>query len=322
MKGSGEKDLTGRDERGGATSPGRRETRDALLALLVVAGLGVVFLLARALEGRRPPEDPFASYEQTYVTPEAARRMSLGFNGLVADWYWLRSLQYVGRKSGAYAGDIRLDDLSPLDMKGLAPLLERAATLDPQFMSVYEFGSMVLPAVDAEAAVRLVRQGIRENPRDWRLYQRLGYIYWQQQRFPEAAETFRAGARLPDAPGWMEAMAAQMEISGGSRATARAIYRRIYTDSEDEQLKNVALKRLLQLDSLDQRDAIRAVLENFRARSSRCPSNWREVAGALRASGLKTDQTGSPLDPTGVPYALDSAACAAQLDARSEIPKK
>jgi len=181
---------------------------------------------------------------------------------------------------------------------------------------------MVLPAVDAEAAIRLVKQGIRENPGRWPLYQRLGFIYWQQQRFPEAAEAFRAGARLPEAPRWMEAMAAQMEISGGSRETARAIYRRMFTESEDQQLKNVAFKRLLQLDSLDQQDEIRAVLENFRARSSRCPSNWREVSGALRAAGLKTDASGSPLDPTGVPYALDSAACAAQLDARSEIPKR
>lgn len=318
----GEKDSGRSDAPGAAPPSGRRETRDALLMLLVVAGLGLVFLLSRALEGRRPADDPFASYEQTFVTPEAARRMSLGFNGLAADWYWLRSLQYVGRKSAAYAGDIRLDDLSPLDMKGLAPLLERAATLDPQFMSVYDFGSMVLPAVDAEAAIRLVRQGIRENPGRWQLYQRLGYIYWQRQRFAEAAETFREGARQPAAPAWMEAMAAQMEISGGSRATARAIYRRIYTESEDEQLKNVALKRLLQLDSLDQRDAIRAVLENFRARSSRCPSNWREVTTLLRAAGLKTDASGSPLDPTGVPYTLDSAACAAALDARSEIPKR
>jgi tetratricopeptide (TPR) repeat protein len=322
MNAVGEKGSGRKGAPGAAASSGLWDRRDALLALLVVAGLGMVFALSRALEGRRPPDDPFASYEQTYLTPEAARRMSLGFNGLVADWYWLRSLQYVGRKSTAYAGDIRLDDLSPLDMKGLAPLLERAAALDPQFMSVYEFGSMVLPAVDAEAAARLVKRGIGENPREWRLYQRLGYIYWQRQRFPEAAEAFRVGARLPEAPGWMEAMAAQMEISGGSRDTARALYRRIYTDSEDEQLRNVALKRLLQIDSLEERERIRAVLEAFRARFSRCPSNWREAAGGLRAAGLRTDPAGSPLDPTGVPYVLDSAACAAQLDARSEIPKR
>jgi tetratricopeptide (TPR) repeat protein len=296
--------------------------RDAGLLLFIVSGLFVVSMLARWLDRRRPAEDPFASYEQVYVTPEAARRMSLGFNGLVADWYWLRSLQYVGRKSAAYQGDITLDDLSPLDMKGLAQLLERASTLDPQFMAVYDFGAMVLPAIDAEAAIKLVSKGIRENPRDWRLYQRLGFIYWQQNRFREAGETFRAGAHLEGAPDWMELMAAQMEISGGSRDTARAVYRRMYSDSEDEQLKNLALKRLLQIESLDERDRIRRVLEDFQSRFSRCPAAWREVAGALRAEKLKTGSDAAPLDPTGVPYVLDSRDCAAQLDKRSEIPKR
>lgn len=295
---------------------------DVVLLLVVAAGLCAVSLLSRWLEGRRPAEDPFASYEQSYVTPEAARRMSLGFNGLVADWYWMRSLQYVGRKSAAYAGDVTLDDLSPFNMKGLAQLLERATTLDPQFMAAYDFGAVVLPAVDADAAIKLVSKGIRENPKDWRLYHRLGYIYWQTNRFREAGETFRAGARVAGAPGWMDSMAAQMEISGGSRDTARDIYRRMYTDSEDQQLKNVAFKRLLQIESLDERDRIRGVLEAFRTRSARCPSAWREISGALRAAGLRTDTHGAPLDPTGVPYTLDTGACAAQLDARSEIPKR
>jgi tetratricopeptide (TPR) repeat protein len=307
---------------GTATTTMRWGARDAALVLFIVAGLSAVSMLARWLDGRRPAEDPFASYEEIYVTPDATRRMSLGFNGLVADWYWLRSLQYVGRKSSAYQGDITLDDLSALDMKGLAQLLERASTLDPQFMAVYDFGAMVLPSVDAEAAIRLVSKGIRENPLEWRLYQRLGFIYWQQNRFREAGETFRAGARLPQAPSWMDALAAQMEISGGSRDTARNIYRRMYADSEDEQLKNLALKRLLQLESLDERDRIRRVLEDFQTRFSRCPAAWREVALALRAEEMKTGPNGSPLDPTGMPYVLDPRACAAQLDKRSEIPKK
>src|SRR4030095_12243427 len=114
--------------------------------------------------------------------------MSLAFNGLAADWYWLRSLQYVGRKMDAYKERFSLDDLSPLGVKSLGPLLEHATTLDPQFMAAYEFGAVVLPSIDREAAVRLVEHGIRENPRDWRLYQHLGYIHWQAGRFREASE--------------------------------------------------------------------------------------------------------------------------------------
>ena len=300
----------------------RGATRDALLALVVAAGLACVFALSQWLDARRPAEDPFASYEELYVSPETARRLSLGFNGLVADWYWLRSLQYVGRKVDAYRGDFTLDDMRPLGIRNLGPLLDEATTLDPQFMAAYEFGAVVLPAIDRESAVRLVQKGIRENPRDWRLYLHLGYIHWQAGRFAEAAEAYEAGARLPGAPAWMGVMAAQMRAHGGSRELAREMYRRMYEGAADEQVKALALKRLAQLESFDQRDAIRRALADFQTRSGRCPAAWREIAPALRAAGFKLDATGAPLDPVGFPYALDAAACDARLDERSPIPKK
>ncbi|HEV3470109.1 MAG TPA: hypothetical protein VG148_12365 [Pyrinomonadaceae bacterium] len=296
--------------------------RDAALALVVVAGLACVFLLSRRLDAVRPAEDPFASYEELYVAPEAARRLSLAFNGLAADWYWLRSLQYLGRKSAAYTETYTLDDLAPLGVGGLPALLEQATALDPQFMAAYDFGAVVLPAVDDARAVRFVERGIRENPREWRLYQHLGYIHWQAGRYQEASEAYRAGAALPGAPRWMPALAAQVQVYGGSRETARQLYRRMYEGADDEQIKLLAYKRLLQLQSLDERDVIRRALEDFQARHARCPASWREVAPPLRAARLQTDASGAPLDPTGLAYVLDTGECDVTLDKRSKVPKK
>ena len=227
----------------------RERARAALLAGIVVAGLASTFFVSRRLDARRPAQDPFASYEELYVRPETARRLSLGFNGLVADWYWLRSLQYVGRKVDAYRGDFTLDDMRPLGIKNLGALLDEATTLDPQFMAAYEFGAVVLPSIDREAAIKLVRKGIRENPRAWRLYHQLGYIYWQSGRYAEASDAYAAGARLAGAPAWMGAMAAQMNVHGGSRQLAREMYRRMYEESADEQVRTLAARRLAQIDS-------------------------------------------------------------------------
>ena len=296
--------------------------RDVLLALVVVAGLASCFALARWLDARRPAEDPFASYEELYLKPETARRMSLAFNGLAADWYWLRSLQYVGRKIGAYEGRFMLDDMSPLGIRNLGALLEQATTLDPQFMAAYEFGAVVLPAVDREAAVRLVGRGIQANPQEWRLYHHLGYIHWQAGRFREASAAYEAGARQPGAPAWMTVMAAQMNAQGGSRAVAREMYLRMYEGSTDEQVRALAVTRLAQLESLEERDRIRQVLSDFRNRAGRCPADWREVAPRLRAAGLGLDAAGAPLDPSGVRYVLDAAACDVQLGEGSKIPRQ
>jgi S-(hydroxymethyl)glutathione dehydrogenase/alcohol dehydrogenase len=57
----------------------------------------------------RPPADPNVVDESLYLDGKTARRMSLGFNGLAADWYWMRSLQYVGRKIINHPEDMPLD---------------------------------------------------------------------------------------------------------------------------------------------------------------------------------------------------------------------
>jgi tetratricopeptide (TPR) repeat protein len=299
----------------------RERARDASLIAVVVVGLACVFALTRWLDARRPAQDQFASYEETYVSPETARRMSLGFNGLAADWYWLRSLQYVGGKALAAGGGVKLDDLGALGLNNLGSMLEHATTLDPRFLAAYELGAVVLPSVDRDAAVRLLEKGVRENPSEWRLYHNLGYIHWQAGSYREAGEAYAKGSRVAGAPAWMHAMAAQMEANGGSRATAREMYKRLYEESSDTQVKTLAATRLAQLISLDERDAIRRALEEFRARASRCPATWREVTPMLRTMRLRLDASGAPLDPTDVPYVLDTAACDVRLDERSEIPK-
>lgn len=300
----------------------RERVRDAALVAVVVAGLACAFVLTNWLDARRPAQDQFASYEESYVSPETARRMSLGFNGIAADWYWIRSLQYVGRKAIAAGGGFSLDDLAPLGIKNLGPMLEHATTLDPQFLAAYEFGAVVLPSIDQGAAVRLLEKGVRENPSEWRLYHNLGFIHWQAGRYKEAGEAYTAGARVAGAPAWMHALAAQMEANGGSRAVAREMYTRLYEGTADAQIKLLAASRLTQLLSLDERDAIRRALSDFRARTSRCPASWREFAPTLRAMKFRLDSSGSPLDPLGAPYVLDAAACDVRLDERSEIPKK
>ncbi len=303
-----------------------RLTRRELALLVVIAlGLGLSAVLSRWLQQRHLP-DVAQQTEQLYVTPAAARRMSLGFNGLVADWYWMRSLQYVGRKIHAYQGDIQLDNLNSVGLTMLAPLLDSATTLDPQFLPAYEYGAVVLPALDVEAAIKLARKGIAANPQTWRLYQHLGYIYWQRGRFQEAAATYQQGAQIAGAPRWMDAMAAQMSSQGGSRATAREIYQRMFEQADDEQMRDLAAKRLLQLQSWDERDALRRLLAVFHEHAGRCPAAWREVVPVLRAARFQLDMSGAPLDPSGVAYVIVGPTCEWNCDVepgeKSEILRK
>jgi len=291
------------------------------LALVVVAGMACVAVLVRQIDRLRPPEDPNAADESLYLNGKTARRISLGFNGLAADWYWMRSLQYIGRKL-VNDNDVPIDNLGLHDLKLLAPLLDTATTLDPEFLDPYEYAAVVLPAIDVDQAIRITQKGIDANPNAWRLYHQLGYIYWQQKNYAAASDIYGRGAQIPGAPPWMEAMKAKMVADGGSRATAREIYTRMYEQSTDEKVRDMARKRLLQLDSLEQRDSLRKLFAAYQARAGRCPTSWKELDSVFRALRVPLDASGAPLDPSGVPYVLRAGACEVDLDPKSEIPMK
>lgn len=291
------------------------------LALVIIVGMLSIVLLAHWIDSRRPPPDPDLQEEQLYLTSNAARRMSLGFNGLVADWYWMRSIQYVGRKILNARQNVQLDDLGQLNLRLLAPMLDIATTLDPEFMDAYEYAAVVLPAIDVQEAIRITRKGIDANPNAWRLYHQLGYIYWQRGDFSLAGDIYGQGASIAGAPAWMQAMKARMAAEGGSRTTAREIYAHMYEQSREDKVKEMARLRLMQLDSLDEQDAIRKILAAYKTRTGRCPQSWTEVTPALRLAQLPADTSGAPLDPAGIPYILLTKQCDVELDHRSIIPR-
>lgn len=301
----------------------RRQT--LALALVIVSCFVAVVALSRFMDERRAAVDARDEEERLYLTGKTLKRMSLGFNGLVADWYWMRSLQYVGNKVLNHQGEVQIDDLRSLDMRLLYPMLDTATTLDPQFLVAYKYGAVVLPAINEEDAIKLIRKGMEQNPDDWRLYQHLGYIYWKRGDFKQASETYGAGALKPDAPSWMREMSARMAAEGGSRATAREIYTRLSQETDDPKVRDLLARRLMQVDSLEERDAIRVAFKNFEQRNGRCPNTWRELAAELRAvrlsSGkpLRLDASGVPIDPSDTPYILKNG-CEVDLDFQSRVP--
>jgi tetratricopeptide (TPR) repeat protein len=299
---------------------GKFTRRDGALLLTVLIGMIGVYSISRWIDARRPAVNQSIEEDELYLNAATAKRLSLGFNGLAADWYWMRSLQYVGGKILDFPVDLPLDNLSQLNLKLLAPLLDAATTLDPQFMEPYQYAAVVLPDVDLQEAIRIIRKGIDANPSEWRLYHHLGFIYWQQKDFKTAGEAYEQGSKLPGAPTWMKAMRARMASDGGSTATAREIYRRLYDEASDNQVRNMARQRLLLLDSIEAQDALRKLMVAYKSKMGRCPGSWREMRTLLSALRIQVDTSGAPLDPAGTPYLLVPDKCDVTVDKKSEVP--
>ena len=294
-----------------------------LPAIIILSGFACVFALSGFVEDRRPPLP--AGYEDSDLAFHGSRMkgFAFGMEGLIADWYYMRALQYIGDKVvKSKAEVVNIDDLRSLDPRLLYPMLDNATDLDPHFMAAYSYGAIVLPAIDPEKAIALANKGIEKNPDKWRLYQYLGYIYWKTGQYERAAEIYDRGASLPGANTFMKLMAASMKNQGGSRETARAIYRDMLETTDDEQVKSTATNRLQELDSLDIEDAVNAGLADFKQKNGRCVNSFGEM-GALKipAQKIRLDRSNNILDPTGAPYLLDKETCTLRVDAtRSGLP--
>ena len=300
-----------------------------LPVFVLIAGLALIYPVSRFLERVRPSLPENYTDQDLSLQGEKLKGFSFGAEGLIADWYWMRSLQYIGNKlANSELQNVNLDNLNALNPRLLHPLLDNATSLDKRFLAAYSYGAMVLPAIDKKKAISFLEKGIADNPEQWRLYQHLGYIYWRLKDFDKAAEVYKKGASIPGAPVFMMSMAAKMTNEGGERETARDIYRQMYNEAEDTRTKESARLRLLELESLDERDGIKMALTRFSTVNGRCVDTWKELFPYLTKIKLpsgkdyRIDRSEMIIDPTGAPYILDKKNCEAKLDvAKTKIPR-
>jgi len=291
-------------------------------------GVGSLYPLQQWIDNTSPR--PTVSDEALFLSGNTIKRMSVGLNALAADLYWIRTVQYFGRKVMDSGAPLSAAATKDLRMDLLAPLLDIVVTLDPQHIPAYRFGAMFLPERDMPAAIALVEKGIEQNPNQWRLYQDLGYIYWQagnaaapeeqNKYYSKSSAWFDKGGTIAGAPWWMRDLGGLMRIKGGSREAARAIYS-TYLTSDDPNIKAQAVERMKQLRSLDEIDAVNSLIARYKQQRGECPPNLGVFASVLRSIKLNIDENGLPVDPDGFAYAYDPQKCKAELSFESTVPR-
>ena len=260
------------------------------MKIVAIALLGVAIVLQVGRD-RAYPRDRPDSETMLYVrSPDTVKRLVLGFRSLAADVYWIRTIQHYGRQRLSRAPGER-------DYSILHPLLDLTTSLDPYFDIAYRFGAIFLSERQPggpgrpDLAEALLMKGIAVQPDKWQFYHDIAFMHYWTLGDPEtAAVWFRRAAERPNAPNWLEPVAAAMLTQGADRASARQLWQRLAASQEDW-LKRRAELALAQLDALDQIDQ----LEGLLAKTSGPPYAWTSI---LRPGVL-------PADPSRTPYELD-----------------
>jgi hypothetical protein len=241
---------------------------------------------------------------------DQVRNVFPGFEGLAADVYWLRTVQYFGGQ--------RLFSQEK-DFALLRPLVEITTTLDPRLEIAYRYGAVFLSEAPPTGAgrpregIEVLEKGVRNLPLSWRLRQHLGFFNFlylgDAQR---AAAVLEEAAELPGAAFWLRTLAADLLARGGDRASSRKMWQRMHDQNEEGILRENARLQLAIIDSLDLADHLAGLVDEFARRFGRRPERLRELQGA----GL----WGGPLsDLNGVPFRYDVSTGQVSISQDSQL---
>jgi hypothetical protein len=237
------------------------------------------------------------------------KKLVPGFEGPVADLFWLRTVQYYGGQRVFAAG-------KKFDL--VAPLVDVTVTLDPRMEVAYRLGAIFLSESPPAGAgrpsegARLMRRGIAANPTNWRLAYEAGVFEADfLGEYASASKTLLRASTIPGSGPWLKSVAALFLLKGGDRETSRAVWREIYENSREEFMKRSAERRLRGLDSLDRRDRVIEALSAYRKAFGHYPATLRDLVQA----GFKV----KTLDLADVPFVYDAKTGVVDVSSTSPV---
>jgi tetratricopeptide (TPR) repeat protein len=229
---------------------------------------------------------------------KALRVISLGFERLVADLFWLRTGYYIGDEASGRAG-----------YPAAGRLAELVTDIDPYFTTAYVIMNSVLAELRRrpEDAIPLLEKGLRYNDHYWRLHFLQGFNYFfARSDFLRAAEHI-GEASTRGGPDYLPLLATRLYAEAGQPETAIAFVKARLLQAESPQVQSVLEERLRNLVIKRDLLSIDEAIEGYRAIHGAPPS---DVAALAREGHLNRE----PLDPEGNPYRIRDGQAATVLE--------
>ncbi|MEO0185725.1 MAG: hypothetical protein ABIL20_08010, partial [candidate division WOR-3 bacterium] len=161
------------------------------------------------------------------------RTLSLGFYVPLADFVWLRFIQYYGEHRMT---DARFDLMYHI--------LDILTTLDPYFVHAYTLGALMLThdANRPDQAMMLLKKGMEADYNEWRtpfIYGFIHYVFLKKHKI--AFSYMRISAQKPTAPDMPKRWAAHMAYRKlGDLRTSLALWLDLYNNAKNPEERAIA----------------------------------------------------------------------------------
>lgn len=239
-----------------------------LLSLLIAPIALFIYFTQVQVEGYRDIEQKI---EEFMLLPkgEYLKPVVLGYEQLVGDIIWLRSIQVLGDKV-----------VTPRGYDWAYHALDVVTTLDPKFAYAYQLGGVNLSVLGKrpDLSNMLLEKGMRENPDVWQIPFYLGFNnFFYLNDFKSAAEYMAIASKLPGHPAYLPKLAARLYVQAGEPAVALDILLRLYMETRDEKVRATVEQRIKEVTVERDIKILENAIESFRGGYRRDPEDLREL---------------------------------------------
>ncbi|MCP5069370.1 MAG: hypothetical protein GY946_22625 [bacterium] len=225
------------------------------------------------------------------------RVISLGFERLVADLFWVRTTYYIGDSASADANYPAAEALANL-----------VTDIDPHFDSVYVLMSSVLNGLrwDPDAAIALLEKGAQHS-NYWRIHFLLGFNYFMDKNdYAAGAKHLQRAVEL-GGPTYLQLLVSRLYSHGGDPATAMSFIRARLEQEQHPRIKAQLERRLADIWITRDLGLIDKAIAKYRAAHGRDAASPRAL---VEAGFMKRE----PLDPKKQPYYIEAGKAACSMD--------
>lgn len=289
--------------------------------------LGLLLLLAGlALLSRPPAPLTHAGAHQPPLLPrpEVLRVVGAGYIQLIADYFWIQTLNTTGRAQTA------------AEYRDIYDYAWMVTELDPKFREVYVFAGAALPVQvtpghwrNTRESTSILERGLKAVPDHLLLRILLAYNWaTYAHQYDRAAKLLEETSKMPNAPPYLAALATRMYSRAGDFTSGLLLARSLADAAEDPATKGTFERRVKQLQLERALVVVDHALEAFRAREHRAPADLEELIAAHDLQALPADPFGGQIvlgtdgraHSTAEPERMDLHAPAPSIVDPGELP--
>jgi len=163
------------------------------------------------------------------------QKYSFGFENLITDLVWLRTIQYIG--GNARSSNYRL----------LYHYLDCLTDLDAQFYMPYFVAQILLPEINqADNAILISKKGLRSLPKRWEIPYYMGYIYYYYlDDFEKGAQMYALASSIPGVLSSAKRMEINLTSKSNKHVLALQMWLNVYEKEQNQDVKDLIAKKIV-----------------------------------------------------------------------------